>query len=147
VNRLEILKYLETEYLPHALQTWDPDALIPPSYWPDDQQMLADGYLMDGLYSEYGELTGLFKRLVRDGTPIDDDELILELGDIVWYCTVILFTGMNYAAAGTAMFFLGRALEIVKVNGLTIEAICERNIAKLADRKARGVICGKGGDR
>jgi hypothetical protein len=134
VNRLEILKYLETEYLPHALQTWDPDTLIPPSYWPDDQQMLADAYLMDGLYSEYGELAGLAKRWVRDGTPIGDDELILELGDVVWYCTVILFTGMNYAAAGTAMVFLGRALETVKVNGLTIETICDRNIAKLADR-------------
>jgi hypothetical protein len=151
MNRLEILEYLETEYLPHALQTWDPNALRVSNYtdgvWDVPREAIAACYLLDGLYSEHGELCAIGKRQVRDGVRPDDDELILEIGDVVWYASIILFTVDSFPDASIAMDLLGKALHVAACKGFDIETICERNIAKLADRKARGVICGKGGDR
>ena len=62
----------------------------------------------------------------RDGliTPYDRDSLKHELGDVLWYLTM-LCTELN----------------------LTLEEVAEANINKLADRRARNVINGNGDHR
>lgn len=92
-------------------------------------------YLKDGLVEEVGEVMGKFKRAVRDqNAPKENGEVILnpdqlheialEIGDVLWYLSV-----------------LAHRL------GLTLEDIAEMNIEKLAKRKAEGKIQGKGDNR
>jgi NTP pyrophosphatase (non-canonical NTP hydrolase) len=81
-----------------------------------------------GLVGEAGELADKYKKLVRDKDgvilPEDRDGLAKELGDILWYLTVVA----DYL-------------------GLKVEDIAQGNLAKLASRKARGVQKGSGDDR
>lgn len=111
------------EYQKRALET----VLFPQCY---NQQ-----YLKDGLVEEVGEVMGKFKRAVRDqNAPKENGEVILnpdqlheialEMGDVLWYLSV-----------------LAHRL------GLTLEDIAEMNIEKLAKRKAEGKIQGKGDNR
>lgn len=85
-------------------------------------------YPILGLTNESGEVAGKLKKIFRDGngefTQEARQNLADELGDVLWYI------------AATA-----RDLEI------TMNEIAERNIAKLQDRKVRGVIGGSGDNR
>lgn len=87
-----------------------------------------------GLCEEAGEVAGKRKKFLRgDFTPTkskDDplgqispykDLLKKELGDVMWYVS-----------------------EICNTHGFTIQEVIEGNIAKLTDRKERGVITGSG---
>ena len=85
-------------------------------------------HLLLGLVGETGEISEMFKKLVRDK---DSDEaavevhvLMKELGDVLWYVAVL------------ADYF-----------GLKLEDIGHQNIAKLADREHRGVLGGSGDNR
>lgn len=81
-----------------------------------------------GLSEEAGEVAGKFAKAVRDnGGVIDEErkiEIIKELGDVCWFvaelCTV-LHVDMSY--------------------------VMQKNLDKLASRKERGVIHGKGDNR
>jgi len=77
-----------------------------------------------GLVGESGEVSELFKKFLRDGTPIDKTNLKKELGDVLWYLC-------NIAAD----------------NDITLEDVASANILKLADRKAHGAQRGSGNDR
>lgn len=85
-----------------------------------------------GLAGEAGEVADKIKKIWRnrgassgeDLTPEEYRALSLELGDVLWYC----------AALATAM-------------KTSLEAFAEMNLAKLADRKARGVIKSEGDNR
>lgn len=81
-----------------------------------------------GLASEMGEVAGKVKKVLRDNNGEFSDEKRIEiadeLGDVLWY-----------AAA------LARDLKI------PLADIAERNLAKLKDRQARGVIQGSGDKR
>ena len=81
-----------------------------------------------GVSGEAGEVIEKWKKIVayKEGKITDEDlrELAKELGDVVWYIAV-----------------LAHSL------GLSFDDIMERNAAKLADRKARGVIKGSGDNR
>ncbi len=81
-----------------------------------------------GLTNEAGEVAGKIKKLFRDrGGQLDEAvraDLLSELGDVLWYLTQI-------------------AVEL----GFTLEEVAAHNIAKLADRQARGVIRGDGDHR
>jgi len=83
-------------------------------------------YAVIGLCNEVGEVAGKFKKYLRDGTPeeVIRDQIKDELGDVLWYC------------ASVAAEF-----------DLTLEGIMERNLAKLQDRRERGVIGGSGDKR
>lgn len=111
------------EYQKKAMET----VLFPQCY---NQQ-----YLKDGLVEEVGEVMGKFKRAVRDQqAPKENGEVVftaeqlheisLELGDVLWYLSV-----------------LAHRL------GFTLEDIAEWNVKKLAKRKAEGKIQGKGDNR
>lgn len=81
-----------------------------------------------GVAGEAGEIIEKWKKLVayRDGeiTQEDIDELGKELGDVVWYIAV-----------------LAHSL------GLSFDELMQRNLAKLASRKARNVTKGSGDNR
>lgn len=81
-----------------------------------------------GVAGEAGEVIEKWKKLVayRDGNVTEDDvrELGKEMADVVWYIAV-----------------LASSL------GLSFDDIMKQNLEKLASRKARGVIKGKGDNR
>ena len=90
-----------------------------------------------GLSSEAGELAGKVKKLLRDDEmPLDEnfnalhlpkdkrEALALELGDCLFYIAVL-------------------ASDI----GYSLSTVADMNIAKLQDRKERGVLSGSGDSR
>ncbi len=78
-----------------------------------------------GLTNEAGEVAGKIKKIFRDHqgviTDADRDALALELGDVLWYLA-----------------------EICTRLGLRLEDVAAANLAKIADRMARGVLSGEG---
>ena len=80
------------------------------------------------LSEEAGEVAGKFAKAVRDNQGVLDEERRLqiekELGDVLWFVAE-LFTVLN----------------------VDMEEVAQKNLEKLASRKARGVIHGSGDDR
>lgn len=85
-------------------------------------------HLLLGLVGETGEIAEKAKKIVRDkGSDFaqwDVGDITKELGDTLWYVAVI------------ADYF-----------DITLEDVAELNIAKLADRRRRGVLGGNGDNR
>ena len=90
-----------------------------------------DARLLDqvfGLVGESGEVAEKFKKIIRDkhGAISDDDkqEIIKELGDILWYIN-----------------------SISHILGFSLEDIAQKNLDKVTDRKVRGAQRGSGDNR
>lgn len=85
-------------------------------------------YPVLGLAEEAGEVAGKFAKAVRDSngfiSPERKTEIEKELGDVLWFLA-----------------------EVCTVLGTDFENIAEKNLAKLASRKQRGVIHGEGDNR
>ena len=85
-------------------------------------------HLLLGLCGESGEIAEKAKKIIRDKdsdfSQWDISDIEKELGDVLWHVAVI------------AEYF-----------GLSLDAVGEKNIAKLADRLSRNVIAGSGDDR
>jgi len=85
-------------------------------------------HLILGLVGEAGEIAEKAKKIVRDKgsdfSELDRDDLTKELGDVLWYVTVL------------ADHF-----------DIPMEEVASRNIAKLADRQKRNLIGGSGDNR
>ena len=81
-----------------------------------------------GLVGESGEVAEKFKKLLRDKKGVlsteDKEELIKELGDILWYIN-----------------------SVSHLLGYSLEDVAKKNNEKLASRKARGIIKGSGDNR
>jgi NTP pyrophosphatase (non-canonical NTP hydrolase) len=81
-----------------------------------------------GINGEAGEIAEKIKKIIRDKNAVltsdDKEELIKEIGDVLWYLAVL-----------------------TKHLGYDFDEVGKRNIAKLADRKKRDVIKGKGDNR
>jgi len=81
-----------------------------------------------GLSDENGEVLGKFKKLLRDKrgvlTDEDKEEIIKELGDVLWYIA-------------TVSHLLGSSLE----------EVARKNNEKLLSRKQRDVLGGSGDNR
>jgi NTP pyrophosphatase (non-canonical NTP hydrolase) len=81
-----------------------------------------------GIAGEGGEVVEKWKKIVayHEGKYTEDNlrELSKEIADVVWYCAVFADS-----------------------LGLSFEEIMQANVAKLADRKKRGVIKGAGDNR
>ncbi len=88
--------------------------------YPQDKALV---YLGLGLSSEAGEVSGKIKKMIRDG-GINVMDTADEIGDVFWY--------------------LARLCDELKIPA---EDVLERNIAKLRDRKERGVLGGSGDRR
>ena len=97
--------------------------------YPDAARVLYPALKLAG---ESGEVAEKLGKLMRDegwspGVALSDvqrDALVKELGDVLWYVAV-----------------LARDL------GVPLEAVAAGNLAKLADRAARGVLGGSGDER
>lgn len=80
-------------------------------------------YLALGLNGEAGEVAEKIKKVIRGDREIDQ-ELVDELGDVLWY--------------------LARLLDEI---GEDFDDVANRNLSKLLDRKDRDVLKGSGDDR
>lgn len=81
-----------------------------------------------GLAEEAGEVSGKLAKVVRDNEGVVDGEKRIEikkeLGDVCWMIA-----------------------ELCTCLGLELEDVMQKNLDKLASRKARGVIHGNGDNR
>jgi NTP pyrophosphatase (non-canonical NTP hydrolase) len=78
----------------------------------------------DGMARAAGRIAGKAKKVIRDGTPMDPTFVHENLGEIL---RLVRHQASSYS--------------------LPIEVVLSTNIAKLADRKNRGVIQGSGDNR
>lgn len=101
------------------------DAALTTAVFPGKGTWNGKAYCALGLNGEAGEVADVLKKIQRDsGFEISGenrDKLKLELGDVLWYVAVM-------------------ASEL----GLTLEAVAEANISKLASRQKRGKLGGSG---
>lgn len=81
-------------------------------------------YYYLGLAEEAGEVAGLRKRFLRDEENIDYDKIEKELGDVLWYLSMLAH---RY--------------------NISLDDVASNNIEKLRSRKERGVIKGSGSNR
>lgn len=81
-----------------------------------------------GLSEEAGEVAGKFAKAVRDNGGVIDEarktEIVKELGDVCWFLA-----------------------ELCTVLNVDLSFVMQKNLDKLASRKARGVIHGSGDNR
>lgn len=81
-------------------------------------------YPILGLCGEAGELANKYKKTLRDGAKINNEDAEKELGDILWYVS-----------------------QVATDMGLDLELIARLNIEKLKSRQQRGVLQGSGDNR
>lgn len=85
-------------------------------------------YPAHALAEEAGEVAGKFAKAVRDEEGYISDErkeaIVKELGDVCWFVA-----------------------ELCTCLEVSLEDVMQKNLDKLASRKARGVIHGEGDDR
>lgn len=152
------------EYQARALETAKPTALN-------------EAYLAPMIVGEAGELFGAFAKSVRDGWGEERlrSTLIKEYGDICWGVAVamslvgvddsIIFEEASYGPLEDWImkyaheFYWSCDAKVLQVLwsvlrdqcdsflGLSFDEVLEANLAKLADRQARGVISGSGDTR
>jgi len=77
-----------------------------------------------GLIGESGEIAEKIKKLLRDNTKVEAQDIIKELGDVAFYLTAL------------ANYF-----------GSSLDEVLELNMIKLNDRQERGVLKGSGDNR
>lgn len=81
-----------------------------------------------GLSDESGEVLGKFKKIIRDKQGImsdaDKKEIVKELGDVLWYVSVISH-----------------------LLGYSLDDVAKMNLEKLASRQSRGQLHGSGDNR
>lgn len=98
------------------------------SYWvegkivTDGETRLVENTL--GLVGEAGEVAEKIKKMLRDSKKVSPNEIIKELGDVVFYATAL------------ANYFDGDLTEVLQTN-----------MDKLNSRAKRGVIKGSGDNR
>ena len=93
--------------------------------WYDESHELHDDLLhpIIGLGGEAGELLNLIKKdLFKSGCSISFDEYLDELGDVLYYVSIVAYQ-----------------------LGVTLEELSLMNYAKLTEREANGVGYNKGG--
>jgi NTP pyrophosphatase (non-canonical NTP hydrolase) len=77
-----------------------------------------------GLVGEAGEVAEKIKKLIRDSSQFQNEEIMKELGDVVFYATAL-----------------------ANIYGKGLQEVLELNIIKLDDRQKRGKLKGSGDNR
>ena len=88
----------------------------------EGQERLVENTL--GLVGEAGEVAEKIKKLIRDSSRFQNEEIMKELGDVVFYATAL-----------------------ANIYGKGLQEVLELNIAKLDDRQRRGKLKGSGDNR
>lgn len=83
-----------------------------------------EGYAILGLVGEVGELYSKLAKSTRDGVQVPTDDLLQELGDILWFVSAISDD-----------------------LGSNLSDVATMNINKLQERKKRGTLNGSGDKR
>jgi NTP pyrophosphatase (non-canonical NTP hydrolase) len=82
-------------------------------------------YTSTALAGEVGELMNYIGKYYRgDFEKLDREKLIIEGGGVLWELS-----------------------EFFRINGINLNKVAEKNLAKLKDRQARGVLKGSGDKR
>ena len=81
-------------------------------------------YPVMGLAEEAGEVVGKFAKAIRDEKDFPEDEIVKELGDVLW---------MLARVAGDM--------------NISLQEVAERNVTKLKDRQQRNALRGSGDSR
>jgi len=101
-----------------------------------------ESYMMLNLVSEVGELASKMAKAVRNG------KAVIVGNHFVTECGYEAMTEQEIhdlkAEAGDCIWQLAG---LCSVMGWSLEEVCRENLAKLADRKQRGVIAGNGDNR
>lgn len=105
-----------------------------------------------GLCGEVGELVDLLKKMLYHGKDVDPVEIKLELGDVLYYLTAIcnmLGFELDLVALNNNAKLMARYPDGFSIDKSLrrIEEVARENLAKLADRKERGVIDSSGDNR
>jgi len=87
-----------------------------------DQERLVENTL--GLVGEAGEVAEKIKKLIRDNNKYANEEIMKELGDVVFYATAL-----------------------ANIYGRGLQEILELNVQKLDDRQKRNKLRGSGDNR
>jgi NTP pyrophosphatase (non-canonical NTP hydrolase) len=87
-----------------------------------DQERLVENTL--GLVGEAGEVAEKIKKLIRDNNKYANEEIMKELGDVVFYATAL-----------------------ANIYGRGLQEVLELNIQKLDDRQKRNKLRGSGDNR
>jgi NTP pyrophosphatase (non-canonical NTP hydrolase) len=74
-------------------------------------------YLVPALAEEVGEVAALFAKAQRKGTPISREQLLSELGDVLWNVS-----------------------SLAEVSGMTLQDVAQYNLDKLMHRKINNTI-------
>ena len=77
-----------------------------------------------GLVGEAGEVAEKIKKLIRDSSRFQNEEIMKELGDVVFYATAL-----------------------ANIYGRGLQEVLELNIQKLDDRQKRNKLRGSGDNR
>jgi NTP pyrophosphatase (non-canonical NTP hydrolase) len=77
-----------------------------------------------GLAGETGEVSEKIKKLFRDKNKFSDEDILKELGDVLFY-----------------------TVALANIFGGNLRKVMEMNMAKLDDREQRGVLKGSGDNR
>ena len=77
-----------------------------------------------GLVGEAGEIAEKVKKQIRDGSLVSGEEIVKELGDVVFYITALA----NYFDSN-------------------LDEVLQKNVDKLNSREERGVLGGSGDNR
>jgi len=103
---VEMTKTALTWYETNAMRTAQMNGEIPPNW-----------YLALGLTGESGEVAEIIKKVERHGRELDKKHLCEELGDVLWYLTVL-----------------------AHANGLSLSQVAVENINKLRARYPEGFV-------
>lgn len=77
-----------------------------------------------GLAGEAGEIAEKVKKSLRGDKPLQNEEVVKELGDVLWYIT-----------------------SMADDLGFSLQDVINKNVEKLSSRKERGVVKGDGDNR
>jgi NTP pyrophosphatase (non-canonical NTP hydrolase) len=109
--------YYDNTYTKFDYSKWVEDKIIT-----EGTERLMENTL--GLMGEAGEVAEKIKKMIRDGNRFTPEDIVKELGDVVFYATALA----NYY-------------------GSSLSGMLAMNIDKLDSREKRGVIKGEGDNR
>ena len=103
--------------LPNEYSEWVEGKIVT-----EDDERLFENTL--GLVGEAGEVAEKIKKLIRDKDRFTPEEIIKELGDVVFYVTAL-----------------------ANIYSFGLQDVINLNVQKLDDRQERGVLQGNGDNR